>query len=170
MWIFATAEVECSTGARGLPVSAWRWGKHNLSICHQTKWYVPDSPNCGFCPQVSVRAGCSIKPAACGHALSSCVNVIIKVYEMWPVVGWGFVLFWVSFKRCPLATHFRRLLCNHGFLTGSKNVAVKVFFEFVVWKEPCKGGCPGGSISLQPDSAYNISEDSQAGARPLPLA
>ena len=33
-----------------------------------------------------------------------------KVYLDWPVVGWGFVLFWVSFMRCPLVRTILSLL------------------------------------------------------------
>ncbi len=33
-----------------------------------------------------------------------------KVYLDWPVVGWGFVLFWVSFMRCPLVRTIVSLL------------------------------------------------------------
>ena len=36
--------------------------------------------------------------------------LIGKVYLDWPVVGWGFVLFWVSFMRCPLVRTILSLL------------------------------------------------------------
>lgn len=75
---------------------------------------------------------------------------IPEVYEMWPVAGWGFVLFGVSFVRCPLGRTISSLLHPTTLLTGSKNVAVKVSYVFVVWKEPCQGGCLGGSMTLQP--------------------
>jgi hypothetical protein len=39
---------------------------------------------------------------------------------------------------------------SDDLLTCSKNVAFKVSSVFVVWKEPCKGWRPGGSITLQP--------------------
>ena len=38
------------------------------------------------------------------------VEFIGKVYLDWPVVGWGFVLFWVSFMRCPLVRTILSLL------------------------------------------------------------
>jgi hypothetical protein len=37
-------------------------------------------------------------------------GLISKVYLDWPVVGWGFVLFWVSFMRCPLVRTILSLL------------------------------------------------------------
>jgi len=61
----------------------------------------------------------------------------IKVYEIWPGVGWGFVLFWVSLDFAVSSKDFV-FTAAHDLLTCSKNVAVKVSFVFVVWKEPCK--------------------------------
>jgi hypothetical protein len=38
----------------------------------------------------------------------------------------------------------------------SKNFAVKVSFVFVVWKDTCKLGWPGCSITLQPDIGISL--------------
>jgi hypothetical protein len=68
----------------------------------------------------------------------------------------GFCSFWGLFYAVSCSPHDFVFAASDDLLTCSKKVAVKVSFVFVVWKETCKLGWPGCSITLQPNMGLSL--------------
>ena len=89
-------------------------------------------------------AGLPAFPVGGGPAKPSSAQCILD----WPVVGWGFCSFLGLFYAVSSSPHDFVFTASDDLLTCSKKLAVKVSFVFVVWKETCKLGWPGCSITL----------------------
>ena len=93
------------------------------------------------------------------------VLILHTLIPDWPhrLSVFGLASFWLGccslmglFYAVSSWSHDFVFTASDDLLTCSKKVAVKVSFVFVVWKETCKLGWPGCSITLQPNIGLSL--------------